>query len=143
MLFRALGGGASMAEILVVDDSATFRHVVCAQLREAGHRVSEATNGEEALGLLRASPVSLVVLLDVVMPKLGGIGVLDAVDNSPELARRHAFILVTATPHAIPPQAVAELLARQQVPILTKPCDPPQLLDLIASTARRLQYVPR
>jgi CheY-like chemotaxis protein len=132
-----------MAEVLVVDDSATFRHVMCSQLREAGHRVGEAADGEEALQLLRASPVSLVVLLDVVMPGLGGIGVLDAVEASPDLARRHAFILVTATPRAIPPKAVAELLARLQVPILVKPCDPDQLLDLVRATARRLQYVPR
>src|SRR5215813_6892066 len=105
-----------MAHVLVVDDSATFRRLLCPNLRAAGHVVSEAADGEAALLALEASLEPLVVLLDIVMPRLGGIGVLNIVDDSPELSGRHVFILVTATPRAVPPQAVADMLNRLHVP---------------------------
>jgi len=107
-------------------------------LANAGHEVQEAVDGEAALSVLRASAEPLVVLLDLVMPKLGGIGVLTAVEASPELSSRHAFVLVTAHPQAIPPQAVAELLDHLSVPILTKPCPTQTLLDAIERAQRKL-----
>jgi CheY-like chemotaxis protein len=127
-----------MANVLVVDDSTTFRRILCSMLQSVSYVISEATNGEEALDALKASPTPLVVVLDVVMPKLGGIGVLTAVDADPALASRHAFILVTATPDAIPPSAVAEMLTRLRVPLLVKPFAAEQLLALIARAKQQL-----
>jgi len=121
-----------MAHVLVVDDSATFRRMLCPKLREAGHVVSEAVDGEEALIAIAESAEPLVVVLDVVMPRLGGIGVLNAVDDAPHLALRHTFILVTATANAVPPFAVADMLARLRVPMLVKPFEISRLLDLIS-----------
>lgn len=129
---------SAMAEILIVDDSPTFRHTCGAQLQAAGYVVRTAEDGEQGLRLLRASPVPFVVLLDVVMPRLGGIGVLLDVDASPDLARRHAFLLVTATPEAVPPRGVSEMLKRLQIPILMKSIALPDLLSEIRQAARRL-----
>lgn len=130
-----------MTHVLVVDDSPTFRRLVCPMLREAGYRVSEAVNGEDALVALEASQERLVVLLDVVMPKLGGIGVLNTVDASEELARRHVFILVTSSPEVVPPHLTADMLRRLRVPLLTKPFASEQLLDMVEQAAGRLQAV--
>jgi len=127
-----------MAHILVADDSPTYRQIVRPLLTNAGHTVVEAVDGEAALEVLHASDEQLVVLLDLVMPKLGGIGVLSAVEASPELSARHAFVLVTAHPQAIPPRAVAELLDHLGVPILTKPCPTPMLLRAVEAAARKL-----
>lgn len=121
-----------MAHVLVVDDSATFRRMLCPTLRAAGHFVSEAVDGEEALIAIEESAEPLVVILDVFMPRLGGIGVLNAIDDAPHLAVRNTFILVTATPHAVPPYAVADMLVRLNVPILVKPFEMSRLLDLIS-----------
>lgn len=127
-----------MAHVLIADDSPTYRQIVHPVLANAGHEVQEAVDGEAALAVLRASAEPLVVLLDLVMPKLGGIGVLSAVEASPELSTRHAFVLVTAHPQAIPPQAVAELLDHLNVPILTKPCPTQTLLDAIERAEKKL-----
>src|SRR5215469_18301758 len=131
-----------MAHVLVADDSPTIRHLLCPVLRNASHIVSEATNGEEALVVLHGSPSPMVVLLDVVMPKLGGIGVLQEMEASPALRGRHAFILMTATPEAIPPKAVAELLERFSIPLVIKPLSPSQLLLLVEQADGRLHNNP-
>src|SRR5215472_16378701 len=130
-----------MAHVLVADDSPTVRRVLCPILRNASHIVSEAANGEEALAVLHSSPTPMVVLLDVVMPKLGGIGVLHAMESSEALRDRHAFILMTATPDAIPPKAVTELLERFTIPLVLKPLDPAYLLFLVNHAAGRLSGI--
>jgi CheY-like chemotaxis protein len=131
-----------MAHVLVADDSPTVRHLLCTVLRNASHIVDEATNGEEALAVLHASPQPMIVLLDVVMPKLGGIGVLYEMESSPKLRDRDAFILMTATPNAIPPKAIVELLERFTIPLIVKPIDPSHLLLLIDHAAGRLKNDP-
>ena len=128
-----------MAHVLVADDSSTVRYFLCPILREANHIVSEAANGEQALAILNASRRPMIVLLDVVMPKLGGIGVLYAMESSPILRDRHAFILMTATPDAIPPKAVVDLLRRFTIPLVVKPLHPSHLLLLVDQAVGRLQ----
>ena len=131
-----------MAHVLVADDSPTVRHLLCPVLRNAGHIVDEAANGEEAMAILHASPRPMIVLLDVVMPKLGGIGVLYEMESSPKLRDRDVFILMTATPDAIPPKAIVELLERFSIPLVVKPIDPSHLLLLIDHAAGRLKNDP-
>ncbi|MGO8946836.1 MAG: response regulator [Ktedonobacterales bacterium] len=127
-----------MAHVLVADDSPTVRHLLGPILRNASHIVSEAADGEETLALLNVSRDPMIVLLDVVMPKLGGIGVLHAMESSPTLRDRHVFILMTATPEAIPPRAIVELLDRFAIPLVVKPLDPTYLLHLVDQAAQRL-----
>lgn len=61
-----------MAKILAVDDSASMRQMVSFTLKGAGHDVTEATDGVEALGLAKNGPVDLVIS-DVNMPNMDGI----------------------------------------------------------------------
>lgn len=81
------------AQVLVVDDTTLVRKVIVARLRGAGYRVAEATDGQEALELFRkeASPV---VITDLNMPRLDGLGLLAALrqhQHAPEV------ILLTAS----------------------------------------------
>jgi two-component system, OmpR family, KDP operon response regulator KdpE len=62
----------SEGKILVVDDESQIRRVVRTSLTSHGYEVSEATNGEEALSLVRASEYDLL-LLDVNMPGKSGL----------------------------------------------------------------------
>ena len=77
-------------------------------------------------------------LLRVNAPQLGGIGVLNEVDEQKELATRHAFILVTATPEVVKPRLVADMLDRLRVPLLTKPFAKDRLLQAVAEAEARL-----
>jgi CheY-like chemotaxis protein len=93
----------------------------------------------DALAAIRASAEPMVVLLDVVMPHMGGIGVLNAVDDDKKMEQRHAFILVTATPDVVRPRLIVDLLDRMQVPLLTKPFPNGVLLQAVSEAQSRLE----
>jgi CheY-like chemotaxis protein len=57
--------------ILVVEDAEAIRNMVCAMLTQQGYRCLTATDGADALELLRDQAVNLV-LTDVIMPRMTG-----------------------------------------------------------------------
>lgn len=61
-----------MATILVVDDSASMRQMVEFTLKEAGHQVMVAEDGQVALNLAQGASADLVIT-DVNMPNMDGI----------------------------------------------------------------------
>ncbi len=71
-------------KILVVDDSRTLRRILIASLKALGlENVVEAANGLEAVDVIRTQPVDLV-LLDLEMPELDGLGVLEILKRDDE-----------------------------------------------------------
>ncbi len=64
--------------ILIVEDEKPLAHAVELKLNNEGYATQLAHDGEEALAALEASKPSLVIL-DLVMPKLDGFGVLEEV----------------------------------------------------------------
>jgi serine/threonine protein kinase len=77
---------ATPASLLVVDDNETNRDILSRLLERQGHRVSSASSGEEALGRLPNGRFDLV-LLDILMPGLSGIEVLQRMKADPALAQ--------------------------------------------------------
>lgn len=71
--------------VLVVDDSATIRYELAAALEPEGVVVLQAADGLEGLGMLSQHQVSLV-LLDVGMPRLDGLEMLERVKGDPAFA---------------------------------------------------------
>jgi two-component system chemotaxis response regulator CheY len=67
--------------ILTVDDSASVRQMVKFTLTDAGYSVIEAVDGKDALAKL-ANPVNLVIT-DLNMPNLDGIGLIRSVRANP------------------------------------------------------------
>lgn len=67
--------------ILTVDDSASVRQMVKFTLADAGYTVIEAVDGQDALSKLQA-PVNLVIT-DLNMPKLDGLGLIRRVRANP------------------------------------------------------------
>ena len=66
--------------ILIVEDESDLRRVAKRILEQAGYHVLTAADGQEALELLRRPPATIhLVLSDLVMPRLGGRGLFDAV----------------------------------------------------------------
>ncbi|MCC5796138.1 MAG: response regulator [Methylophaga sp.] len=61
-----------MANILVVDDSASMRQMVSVTLKDAGHIITAADNGSAALDIAKRQKFDLV-LTDVNMPVMDGI----------------------------------------------------------------------
>jgi CheY-like chemotaxis protein len=78
---------------LVVDDSMLIRHTVCRFLEERGFGVESATNGQEALELLkRISPD--IVVTDMQMPKMDGSELITALKS--QAATKNIPIVIVA-----------------------------------------------
>ena len=73
-----------MATILIAEDMALVRESIAAALRHAGHDVLCASNGVEALGILRGQVPDLL-LLDINMPEMSGIDLLKKIRASESL----------------------------------------------------------
>ena len=128
---------APSPRILVVDNDPMIRFVLRLQLEEQGYCVTTCESGKQALHLLQTTPHSYAALIDVVMPEMDGIDVLDAIARDPRLLHRHAFALMTG---AYPRLAARtdRLLARLEAPVLLKPYDMDELFDIAALLTERL-----
>ncbi len=85
------------ADVLVVDDSAAIRKILQRVLRQTGMAIGtihEAGNGQEALDLMHAHPVKLV-LTDINMPKMDGIQLLAAIKAAAEWRELPVVMITT------------------------------------------------
>jgi two-component system chemotaxis response regulator CheY len=86
---------AALLHVLVVDDQRSMRALVRSSLLQFGcGRVDEAEDGRDALAQLEARPANLIVS-DLNMPVLDGLGLLKAVRESVRL-KDTAFIMLTS-----------------------------------------------
>lgn len=83
-----------MANIVVVEDEADLRMVIEFNLKKAGHDVRLATSGAEGLRLCREGTPDLV-LLDLMLPDIGGLDVCRQLKESTE-TKKVAVIMLTA-----------------------------------------------
>jgi CheY-like chemotaxis protein len=123
--------------VLVVDDDEAIRETLQILLEDSGYIVVQARDGIEALEHLRAARERTVVLLDLMMPKLDGAGVLGTVAGERRLSEQFAFIVITAN-HNTLTVALATLLKSLNAAFAPKPFDVEYLLQLVEAAARRL-----
>lgn len=125
-----------MANLLVADDDPGVRTYLVTVLERDGHTVTIARDGEEALRMLRDSDYDLVVI-DVHMPKLSGLEVLDRLRESGKELRA---IVLTGDDT---PDVVIGAAERQAVRYLAKPIRPETLTAQVrAALASKLQGRP-
>ena len=82
----------SQLRILVVEDTRLLRKIYSEKLTQEGYDVVSAGDGLEALELLRSQSVDLV-LLDLIMPKMSGLEVLESMKNDPRMNQTPVLIL--------------------------------------------------
>jgi DNA-binding response OmpR family regulator len=116
--------------ILVADDERDLRTLVAGGLRWAGYDVFEAGDGEEALAIARREQLDLI-LLDIRMPRLDGMGVLRAL-RADEATRTIPVVVMTASPGALEENRSAIEALGGRV-LLSKPCTPQELATAIVS----------
>jgi len=122
---------SAAAVVLVADDSPTVRAVARVSLEQAGHRVLEAGNGIEALGVLADEAVD-VVLLDVEMPLMDGYQTVAALKADPHTADVPVVFLTARTGS----DDVVRGLRLGGHDYLRKPPDPAELLARVGAAAR-------
>ncbi len=62
--------------ILIVEDEQSMQRALKSKLEHAGYQVRTASDGEEAMSVLKDSSLPDLVLLDLIMPRMDGITVL-------------------------------------------------------------------
>ena len=117
------------ATVLVAEDDDAVREMICRTLRDEGHQVLEARDGQEALDLLAAAKFSLDLLVaDVAMPRLGGLQLSERLDR---LAPGLRTLFISGWPGS---ETMARGLLREDLPLLSKPFSP----DGLARQVRQL-----
>lgn len=100
--------------ILLVDDDTMIRELFQKLLLDAGFTVDTAADGKEALDKISAGKFDLI-LLDIMMPKIDGIGVLDTLNLSKKI---HPPIIFMT--NLLNDPATKEAVAKGAIGILTK-----------------------
>ena len=81
----------SPRRILVIDDEESLRHMLGVILSRAGYEVHAAADGEEGLAMIEADPEISIVLCDVRMPRLDGLGFLKGIGE--RRAQVHTIVM--------------------------------------------------
>ncbi len=120
--------------ILVVDDSPTIRRVVGQVLTRAGYDVSNASDGLQALVVLKRESFHLA-LVDFVMPKLNGFELCRQLRDDPELRDLPVILM------SVKADKIREHFVRQTgaLDAITKPFDPRVLLLTIEAALQKAE----
>jgi two-component system, NtrC family, response regulator AtoC len=118
-----------MNKVLIVDDEQNIRLVLAAMLKKEGYEVVSATDGREALRVLKAGRIEVVVT-DLKMPNLDGMGLLNCItEQYPEVP----VIIITA--HGTVATAV-EALKKGALDYITKPFELEDLKNIISKAIK-------
>jgi DNA-binding response OmpR family regulator len=124
------------SKVLVVDDEKTTRLALCEALNQVGYQASHAASGHEALSVLAVTPYD-VVILDLQMPGMSGVQVLQEVEQT---APDTAFVVFTA--HASTDTAIAALRSGA-VDYLRKPVSLETLFAVVERALKKQQQQKR
>ncbi len=80
--------------ILLVEDDNFLSELLSKKLIENNATVSRAANGEEAIAMVKSSPKFDLILLDLMLPKIGGFEVMEAI-NADEKTKGSPVIILS------------------------------------------------
>ena len=121
--------------MLVVDDDAEIRILLSRHLRRLGYTVEEAQGGEEALELV-GNAVPDVVVTDMAMPRLDGLGLLKALrSKDPDLP------VIVLTGHGSLDNAIQAMREGVLFDYLMKPLPDLALLEIAVRRALEVRQL--
>jgi len=116
-----------MANILAVDDSSSMRQMVTFTLKGAGHQVTEAADGQEALNKAKSQQFDLIIT-DVNMPVMDGITFIKNLRT--EVNYKFTPMLMLTTESAADKKSQGK--AAGATGWIVKPFNPDQLLNTVS-----------
>ena len=88
-----------MSHILLVEDNADMQTLLCEMLQWGGHTVITGRTGQEALDVMQTtSSLPELIISDLNMPRLDGIGLLDAIRKNKDW-KDIPFVIMSANVH--------------------------------------------
>lgn len=90
-----------MGKILVIDDSETIRSVMSGSLEKASYEVLVADSGEKGLDYIYKDNDITLVFLDINMPGISGIQVLEKLKATPPKNLPNILMLSTETEESV------------------------------------------
>lgn len=123
------------ADVLIVDDDVATREGLRALLSNAGFAVETATDGAHALQTIDKEDFG-VVLLDIRLPRVGGLDVLARCTAKPRPSKVIVMTGVDMTDTAL------SALRGQAYDFLSKPIDPARLVDVVKRALETAPDVP-
>ena len=111
-------------KILVVDDDPYLRDIYEETLHDAGFVVELVTDGEEGSVKLREGGYDLC-LLDMMLPKMDGLGVLEAVTKNPPALKNGPIVIISNLSHE---SLIADALSKGAASYLVKADLTPDIL---------------
>lgn len=121
-----------MARILVAEDDRDLRSLLACILEDAGHDVTEARNGTEALEQIEITKPDLL-LLDIIMPEFDGFEVMEKLKDIPVAEGMMPIIVLSALAPRKGEARAWKLGARHYIP---KPFNPTRV-ELSVKVASR------
>lgn len=125
--------------VAIADDNDLMRQLLdtIVQSDEELSVVGTAKDGEEAYQMIKEKEPD-VVLLDIVMPKMDGLGVLDKVQRDTSIKKTPNFIMVSAVNQ---PQVTEDAFALGEDYFIMKPFDKDTIIQRIKKTRRTRAFV--
>lgn len=125
------------ARVLVIDDEASIRSILSALLKKNGYAVKAADSGESGLDAY-AEFMPSVVLLDLKMPGIDGMEVMEALDK--RLSADSKIIIMTAHGEV---RSAVEAMKKGAFDYLQKPFDNDELLAIISRATEMVRLTRR
>jgi len=117
--------------ILVIDDEESLRHMLSVILRRAGYEVITAVDGEAGLVELERDPSLNIVLCDVRMPRLDGLGFLDRLGDR----KRWVHTIVMSAYGSM--ELALDAMKRGAYDYISKPFKPDEILLVLRKVEER------
>ena len=121
----------SRKTVLIIEDDVAFRDLLALHLSAAGYRVLVAEDAADGGRMLLASRPD-VLLLDILLPYLGGLELLEAMRHDPDVGRTPVICLTCLRDEATYTKAIELGVAA----FITKPAQKEELLATLAKVLR-------
>jgi CheY-like chemotaxis protein len=118
-----------MRRVLVVEDEENIRMLMRRFLSHEGFTVETAIDGKDGIDRLAADSAYDVMVLDLMMPRVSGLGVLQYLEEANPAMIAHT-VVATAYPGVLPPDQLGRVCR-----IIRKPFELTALLEAIEACA--------
>ena len=125
-------------KVLAVDDNQDILNLISLIVESMGHNLELAHDGQEGLELIRSKEYDLV-FLDMSMPNLTGLEVIDALVQD-GIIKKQRVTLFTASYLGVE-DIETDLRKKGVYSILAKPADIDQVTDLLEKVASEIESV--